>query len=417
LKIIIDHLNNHVSWFKVEAPEYPESPRYAISDAQKALSTSRIGTYSKKGKPDSLVAVYFEFENPTAETASLKDLSKELAEHWKSNDLETVTVSLVHPNADWITKFTLVQTKSQIAVLRMLQKLDWLKVYAIPSSSVTCVTDVVDFYATVMDAASMENTVAKLQKKQTSEVTARDFVLRSMEKVSELLNNMGVSFHNSVSFKDGCNIKNTEVLSILAFLSRLKTKEFGIYDIVAARLLATQHLNVFDVFSGNIKSYISNGRNVDKILFSSYGGTQEKPLVNLYKADNVVKFRHDTFCIDSTKASLIIDAGFGMPVVVSLNVGGKKVDLAQYSRKKENGATIIDIVGVHINDNGLRQYTIPVKKEYVLANIKNVNALTNAETVVIEAGFLSFKLEGELLELTIPLHEHRDLFTVKSHDG
>jgi hypothetical protein len=228
--------------------------------------------------------------------------------------------------------------------------------------------------------------------------------------------------------------------------SEKKPKGAGPFKILAGSLLYTQISNIVDGFCGEIKSYISNGRVLDKVLFLNFGSQDlEESLINPFRDTVKTTIDKKIYCLDPKTVKLIVDFGGNeksIPLAHTSN--GEKANLAEFAKRKTNGTRYLDIKAFSFHGN-----RIDHRMQYNFANERNVSNIINPDTPQYCCGFVSIGIKStvlhhkpphpapkkpkgvkgkgtskfykgiekiETLDIRIPVSEHLDITTAKSKE-
>ena len=169
---------------------------------------------------------------------------------------------------------------------------------------------------------------------------------------------------------------------------------------------------MFDKAQAEIMSYISNRRDLRRLLIAAYPPSEKSPLI----VQSVKDLPETMHVIDPCDVSVHIQKGNSM-VEVPLQKGKEKTNLVQHC-SRQKGCRFLIVKGISVKTANGKVVTHQIKTlKYVFANEKRVSPLVNAETAIFQAGFVSIKKSDNGLLINIPIAEHLDITTPKSASG
>jgi hypothetical protein len=248
-----------------------------------------------------------------------------------------------------------------------------------------------------------------------------EFVKSKIDDILGGFSSLGVSIGNATAFPKGSNVKKVEVERSLLHVKSLEQSNVGIFSRLAPSLKATQVAEVVKRFSGTVKSYISNRRDINKLLFQKcFSSDSRNALFNPFRVSVMAEINQHMLYIDPVDVLLCVEMEDGVIKDVELLKNGVKPDLSLFSRTKENGTKYLDIKRVKIctkrtnNRNSTFADFWNRPFEYNLANESALNPLLNPDAVVYNAGFVSVRKVGSEYALDIPITAHLTITAPKT---
>jgi hypothetical protein len=164
---------------------------------------------------------------------------------------------------------------------------------------------------------------------------------------------------------------------------------------------------------GDVKSYISNGRKVDRLFLSHFSPKSTTHLLFIYKKP--VESATIT-CLDLKKVSLIIRDGKNVERVIRPMVGDQKHDLVSFGKLKKNGRKVLEVIGCVINKE---EKWLKTPIHYLLPMIGKGSKLVNQNAIVLYGGFCRLKFDdlSGTVNLSLPIAEHKFFQSFKAGEG
>lgn len=233
------------------------------------------------------------------------------------------------------------------------------------------------------------------------------------------------SYSYTVSLS-GANLKTAksvlveEMLACLHFYTEFQTKSAGFFDRFVPHLVATQVLNLFRNFSGEVGGYFTRKVPLQKLFWTNHGGNREEALFSPYNPSLLSAIDKRKCLIDPAHVALTVAVNDELHDF-NLQVGNNKVDLKSHATTKRNPntdreKTYLKVKAVTIKEKQTT-HTIPCNVQYLFPNQDVVSPTVNAKTMKFLPGYVAIRLVNGKFQVEIPVTEHLDLTSCKDDAG
>ena len=334
----------------------------------------------------------------------LKSYQEENADN---DDSVEILITIQSPNDEGESIFSFSASKRQAALYVLLGNRNQIKILPTESfGSISSIESLIEFLHSMMDADLRKRKIDLANRKlvESSQVTEDDFISNAVEAISS------GSFSFSVSLI-GEEVKGPilvgEVLACLPFYTSFQNAEVGFYQKFVIDLDSTQILHLARGFKGEIESYFTSKRSIDKLLFKNHGFEMKSALHSNY-GSNVLKAIDKKICVfPQTHVSLRVscssaESGGDTSKVVKLQTATDKEDLKKHLIRKPNGKNYLVVESVSIDG----VHTIDRNVKYLFPTQRSVSPAIDAETMIYHAGYVSVRLVANKFQVEIPITEN-----------
>jgi hypothetical protein len=333
-----------------------------------------------------------------------------------SSGEETVNLTMVVKDSlEKVSKFAFAASPSQAAAYRCLNA---IKILPVESSGFALILDVVDFILLPLDSSLCEKKLnEKRLKSEDFDLSMEQYFRNQVSEFAPRFRESAVSIDSS-AFDKSSNVANEEVKKVVAWIRRLQEQKFGAVNIIAPSLGSENILPIYDCFDGEIKSYLSNHRNIHRLLLDNYPVFTD-PLVNPCRLETLRDIDKKNFYIPPRHASFecaIGDGSDGERFKLETLNPHEKVNLFDHSLEKGNKTRHVDVKRIVLKVNG-EDVTSDSCTNFNIANESAVGALVNAETAKYSPGNVEVRDLGTEYDIGIPVKVHADFTTAKSPSG
>jgi hypothetical protein len=328
------------------------------------------------------------------------------------------TVPLIIVLTDENSKSTTFRLNASPAQASEYLALNNIQIKPVESAGIKLIDDLVDFILLPLDSKEFEKRL-DIAKIENFDLGVDEFLSSIVYDLSSRFRTCAVSLDAS-PFPSSSNIANDEVTKAVSCILQLQQQKFGLVSKLAPSLGSESILPIYNQFDGEISSYLSNRRNIDRLLFENYPGLVGNPLVNPSLLSTLAIIDKKICYIPPRSVSLwcMNAAGVvGHSFPLECTKGTKeKTNLTTYSLTKQNGTCFLDVRKVSLSLSG-SVVSVEGKSGYNIVNESSVAPLINAKTPRYAAGVVVLRDAGNEFEITIPIRIHLDFTTPKSDTG
>jgi hypothetical protein len=338
-----------------------------------------------------------------------------MAQAFSTHDDNLVNVAFIMTDSlGKESRFTFVASPAQAAEYHSLPL---SKILPVESSGFALILDIVAFVLMSMSAAEREKNLRNARKEANDVDMSMDyFFAQSISDFEPRFRTCAVSL-NSSPFASSANIAIEEVKKAVSSIERMQTQKFGVVGKLAPSLGSDNILPIYKQFEGEISSYLSNKRDINRLLLENYPCPSASPLVNECCLSTLAKINKKNCYIPPRHASFACGvAGGTVGASFRLSVPDGKVNLADHCLLKANGTRHLKVKNVSLTLSG-QEVSVDSKTTYKFVNESSVAPLVNADTPFYAAGNAEIRDTGKEYLIDIPIKIHNDFTTKKSDSG
>lgn len=328
------------------------------------------------------------------------------------SDTIPLIIELTDATSSDSTIFRIKVSPAQASEYLSLRKIE---IKPVESAGLKLVDDLVDFILLPLDQSECAKRL-KAAQTENIDLDIDDLLSSNVVDLGSRFRTCAVSLDAS-PFPSSSNIAIDEVSKAVSCIEQLQKQKFGLVSKLAPTLGSDNILPIFNQFDGEIKSYLSNRRKIDCLLFENYPGLFGNPLVNPSLLSTLAIIDKKICYVPPRNVYLSCgNAAGAVGRKFPLASTDGKTDLSKHSITKQNGTRFLDVRNVSLSLNG-KEVLVVGKTNYNVVNESSVAPLVNAETPRYAAGDVVLRDTGDEFEISIPVRIHLDFTTPKSDKG
>jgi hypothetical protein len=292
-----------------------------------------------------------------------------------------------------------------------------VKILPVESSGFSVIIDIVEFALLPFDIENCYKSLSNAREKEDDfGMSMESFFAKTIGDFEPRFRTVAVSL-NSTTFESSSNVAIEEVKKAASSIECIQKQGFGVVQIIAPSLGSDNIDPIYNQFNGEVSSYLSNRRNIDRLLLDNYPPVLANPLVNAVCTETLSKINKRNCYIPPrhVKFACALADGTTGPNFRLAEADGKG-NLAAHSLVKRNGTRHLGVREVTLTLTG-QQVCIPSTTNYNLCNESSVAPLVNVDTTKYAAGTAEVRDTGSKYSVNIPIRLHVDFTTKKSDSG